>query len=299
MRFNNSRLQQFLNCPRSFKHRYLSKVVPRKRSPFFVLGEAIHKFIEFYYRTKDAKLSLRQVENVFAKVNTETFDREEMHDFQVDLNIALGIAEAYPSFYKQDFDQFSKILTEQQFEFPLGDTGHIYFGTLDGLFLDHAGDWWIFETKTASAVTLNDGYFERVKIDSQVAGYMHGAKHLLGQFPAGIIYNVIKKPSIRLKKGETLAAFQARVKMEYTKLAQVKAYFTRDQLMVATHRLDSWLADTSDLVVMLADKIKRKDRKWIMNTGSCTAKFGICPYMPACVSNNYNKLIYEKDTSGK
>lgn len=299
MKFNNSRLQQYLTCPRAFKHRYLVGVVAKKRPTYFVFGEAIHKFIEMYYRTKDAALSLRQVEQVFKAVDRSLLNREETHELECDMQTALGIATAYPLFYKQDFDEFKNFLTEQTFTIPVGDTGHEYFGTIDALLQDHAGDWWILETKTASAQTLNDAYFEHIKIDSQVAGYMYGAKHLLGSFPRGIIYNVVKKPSIRLKNGETLAAFQRRVFEEYTKFATEKAYFTRHQMMVATHRLDSWVSDTSSLVVHLANKIGNKDHWWHMNTGACKANFGVCQFHNACIAGSYNKLIYGKDTSGK
>lgn len=282
----------------SFKHRYLVNVVHRKRPIFFVSGGAIHKFIEFFYRTHDPAIALRQVELEFAAVNTELFTREEMHDLSVDKHTMMGIATAYPTFYNQDFDTFKQFLTEQKFYLPFGK--HRYFGTIDGLFQDQAGDWWIFETKTASAQSLNEDYFERVKIDSQVTGYMHGAKQILGFFPRGVIYNVIKKPSIRLKAGETLAAFQRRCFDEYTHFAKEKAYFTRTEVMVAQHRLESWVANTAYLIENLAAKIERGPSEiWPMNTGACKAFFSTCPYMNACVTGKYNKLLYERDTSGK
>lgn len=299
MEFNNSRLQQNLTCPRSFKHRYLVGVVSRKRPTYFVFGEAMHKFIEFFYRTKDAKLALKQVENVFDSVDASLLNREEMHALSCDKAAAMGIAEVYPTFYKQDFDEFKTFLTEQKFTIPLPGTSHKYFGTIDALLQDHAGDWWILETKTAAAQTINDSYFERVKIDSQVSGYMHGGKSMLGVFPRGVLYNVIKKPTIRLKMGETLQAFQIRVKQEYTHFAKEKAYFQRQQLVVATHRLDTWAEDMARMMNDLAAKIESKDKYWPMNTGACRTGFSECPFMNACVTGTYNKLLYEKDKSGK
>lgn len=299
MEFNNSRLQQYLTCPRSFKHRYLMKMVSKKKPTYFVLGEAIHKFIEFYYRTKDKTMALKQIDNVFKTVKTELLNREEMHDLECDKSIAYGIAEAYPTFYKADFDEFKTFLTEQTFKIPLPNSSHTYYGTLDALLQDHAGDWWILETKTAAAQSLNDDYFERVKIDSQVSGYMHGGKHIIGVYPRGVIYNVIKKPAIRLKNGESLQAFQQRVRQEYISFAKEKNYFQRQQLVVSTHRLETWAEDTSRLVNFVADKIATKDKHWHMNTGACRANYGSCTYMNACITNQYNSLMYEKDTSGK
>lgn len=301
MEFNNSRLQQYLSCPRSFLHRYLKKMTTKKKPHFFVLGESIHKFIEMFYRTKDPKLALRQIETIFqaASKDTALLSKEEVHELECDKQMALGIGEVYPEFYGQDFDTYDKFLTEQTFKLPLGDTGHTYFGTLDALLQDHAGDWWILETKTAAPSTVNQDYFERIKIDSQVAGYMHGAKQLLGDFPKGIVYNVIKKTAIRLKAGETYQAFQRRVHLEYKQFAKEKAYFTREELMVSTARLGNWLDDTIALVTFLADRIQGKSRHWHMNTGNCRANYGVCPFMNACVTGTYSPLLYTKDTSGK
>tara|TARA_R110000782_G_scaffold26240_2_gene67418 strand:+ start:130 stop:921 length:792 start_codon:yes stop_codon:yes gene_type:complete len=259
-----------------------------------VFGSAVHKFIEVYYRSKDAKLATHQIVQTFKDVDTSPLNREEMHSLEVDKHMAMGIAAAYPPFYKTDFDQFSTFLTEQEFEFPFEGGGDTYGGIIDGLVKDHAGDWWILETKTAAAQTLSGGYFDKVKIDSQVAGYMYGAKCILGEFPKGILYNVIKKPSIRLKKGESLVAFQKRIYEEYTKFGTEKAYFTRQELMLAEHRIKSWYKDTSYLTKQITEKIKSKNKNWIMNTGACNARFGTCEYMPACTSNTYNPILYEK-----
>lgn len=308
MDFNNSRLQQFLTCPRSFKHRYLVGVVTRKKPTYFVFGEAIHKFIEFFYRTKDPAMALKQVVTVFDSVDTTMLNREEMHELACDKAAATGISEVYPSFYKQDFDEFKTFLTEQKFTITLPGTKHRYSGTIDALLQDHAGDWWILETKTAAAQSLNDDYFERVKIDSQVAGYMHGGKSIIGSFPRGILYNVIKKPSIRLKAGESLIAFQQRVKQEYLSFAKEKAYFQRQQLLVATHRLDTWERDTANLMNEVHEKIERARKEALkevtsmlfpMNTGACRSNFSSCQFMNACITDTYNKLLYEKDRSGK
>lgn len=294
MEYSHTRLQTYLTCPRSFKHYYLVKARTRKRPLYFVLGEAVHKYIEMFYRTKDLKLAKRQVETVFDAVDKSLLNREEMHDLEVDRNTALGIAEAYPLFYKSDFDEFKNFLTEQKFSIQLSGSD-TYGGILDALLQDHAGAWWILETKTTSAQAINVDYFEKVKIDSQVAGYMHGAKQILGEYPSGVIYNVIKKPSIRLKNGESLADFQRRIFHEYTKMAVEKNYFMRQQLMVATHRLDTWLEDTTKMTAQISASVEAKSSFWPMNTGACQAKFGTCPYLPVCTTGKYSPLLYVKE----
>jgi len=190
MDFSHSKINRYMTCPRSYKHYYLNRIVPRKRGNFFVLGEAIHKFIEVYYRSRDVELATHQVARTFDAVDRTQLNREEIHALEVDKNIAMGIAKAYPSFYKQDFDEFKSFLTEQEFKFTFpkqtdstAEEPRRYIGKIDALIEDHAGDWWILETKTAAPSTLNADYFNRTHIDSQVMGYMYGAKEILGKFP--------------------------------------------------------------------------------------------------------------------
>lgn len=294
MDFSHSQLQAYLTCNKLHLHMYLRRMRLRKRPTYYVLGEAVHKFIEMFYRSQDVKLSKRQVENVYNGLDRSLLTAEEIHKLECDKQIALGISEAYPRFYKQDFDTYKKFLTEQKFKFPLDEKySEHYTGYIDVLAQDHAGDWWIMETKTASQ--LDADYFERVKIDSQVSGYMHGAKSILGFFPRGVVYNVIKKPAIRLKAGESFAAFQKRIFLEYDKLAKEKGYFTREELMIGDIQLKRWLSNTVSLVAVLANKIRMKTKTWIMNTGACQSKYGTCPYLQACVSGNYNELRYVKE----
>lgn len=291
---SHSSLQTYMTCPKLYLHTYLRRMRLRKRPTYYILGEAVHKFIEFYYKSKDVKLSMKQIDNVYAAVDESMLSPEELHKLSVDKQIARGIAEAYPKFYAHDFDQYKTFLTEQSFKFVL-DASYKdnYKGFIDVLAQDHAGDWWIIETKTASQ--LDADYFERVKIDSQVMGYMYGAKSILGIFPRGVVYNAIKKPAIRLKAGESFKQFEQRVYLEYTKYAKEKGYFTREELLIGDIQLKRWLSNTTAIANMVSTKIRMRTKHWPMNTGACLAKWGSCPMLQACVTGNYNELRYVKD----
>lgn len=301
--FSWTEISTYQECPRKYKHKYVNKVYVRKRAAYFVLGEAIHKYIEMFYRTKDAKLAAHAVERVFAGVDRSLLDREETHGLEIDKNIALGIAKAYPKYYRKDFDRYEKFLTEQQFKFRFPkqtdsnvEVPRAFRGMIDCLLLDDDGYWWILETKTAAPSTIGPNYFKRTHIDGQIMSYMHGAKDILGKYPRGIIYNVIKKPGIRLKKNESLQAFQRRVYDEYTQFADKKNYFIREEVIVSQARLDEWLYETNILTGNLtyATKPGANTTYWPMHTTNCNAKFGTCEYLPACTARQYNKVLYTK-----
>lgn len=291
-KYSHSQLQVYMDCPLKYKNYYLKKQRLRKRPGYFVLGEAIGNYIAIYYNTKDPELAARQVKIVYDKVDRTLLNKEEIHKLEIDRNIALGISEAYPKTYRQDFDQYKSFLTEQQFTLKVGDKDE-YTGYIDVLIQDATGAWWVLETKTATAPDAS--YFERVQIDSQVAGYMYGAKEILGEFPNGVIYNVIKKPSIRLRKGESLAAFQRRIYLEYTTLASEKGYFTRHELMIPERTLTNWWKNVNHVAKEVTNKVALgKEGVWPMNTGHCTGKFGACMYLPACTSGSFNKIVFAK-----
>lgn len=294
-RYSHTQLSVYHECRHKYRAMYLQKWTPRKRPGYFILGEAVHKYIEMYYGTKDKNLAKKQVENVYGGVDTSLLSPDEIHNLEVDKSIAFGITDAYPEFYKQDFDEFNTFLTEQEFTIPLA-TGYndTYYGKVDVLVKDAAGDWWILETKTAAANSINESYLDRVKIDSQVSGYMHGAKAILGSFPRGVIYNIIKKPAIRLKKGESSKAFAKRIYLEYAKMAEVKHYFTREQVIVGDKQLDRWLKNTTWTAGEITAALHLKRKVWPQNTGACTTKYGACQYMRACVDQNYSPLLYTK-----
>jgi len=102
-------------------------------------------------------------------------------------------------------DGLTVLAVEAQFVAPLRnpDTGAVsrtwqLAGKIDAVVKDDAGRVWIVEHKTTS-LDLADGaslYWERLRMDPQISTYFVGARSL-GHDPAGCIYDVIRKPTIR------------------------------------------------------------------------------------------------------
>lgn len=92
---------------------------------------------------------------------------------------------------------------EHVFEFP--HQGHSYRGKTDGILRDPSGRIGINEYKTTSA-DISDGadYWEARRMDTQVGIYGLAMKlaegEFAGQLPDFILYDVMKKPTIRQRK---------------------------------------------------------------------------------------------------
>lgn len=311
---SHSKLSVFQECDMKFQHQYLRKVRSRKRPSYFVFGSACHKFLEVYYTTRKPKLALKMALKLFdeeVKKLKLLLSVEELNNLMIDRAKVEGICQAYPSFYKQDFDEFDTIMTELSFRgdkgLLIGETGSAYRGSsdrepiyyegdIDGLVMDAAGDWWVLEHKFLAPQTLNDAFISKIHIDRQILGYMWLAKECsgIGVWPKGVIYNVIKKPAIRLKKGETKQAFATRVKNEYLVHGESKEYFQRFDPIISHTHLKQWLEDTKHLAGTIFTRVGIKAKCWPKNSSACTNNYGACLYLPACVTGRYNRLIYEK-----
>jgi PD-(D/E)XK nuclease superfamily len=69
-------------------------------------------------------------------------------------------------------------------------------GKIDAV-IEVAGVCYVVEHKTTSEdVSAGSDYWQRLHLDAQVSGYLSGAR-LLGFEPAGVLYDVIKKPALQ------------------------------------------------------------------------------------------------------
>ena len=301
---SHSRLSTLQECEAKYRHQYLRKVETRKKPIYFVFGEAAHKFLQIYYTSKGKKIAEATEEalKIFDEVDRGPLTPDEIHTLEVERAKVEGICQAYPKFYDKDFLEYNTMLTELQFRKDKGilltstrDYDVYYEGDMDGLFQDAAGDWWVMEHKFLAPQTVTQALLEKVHIDSQILGYMWLAKErAIGEFPKGVIYNIIKKPAIRLKKGETKAAFATRVREEYTIHGETKEYFIRHDPQIMKDHLDTWWKEKSHLANRLYTRIEVKSKVWPKNTNACGNNYGTCVYLNACVTGKYNRLIYRK-----
>lgn len=284
-RLSYSSIALYQECRRKYKLQKIDRIYPRKRATYFVFGEAMHAFLEAHHGGMPEPLG--KVDQVFAAVDRTLLSPEQVHALEIDRAIVRGISQAYPKFYSGDKLRFRRFVAEKEFTVPFQDFD--YTGKIDALVEDAAGDWWVFETKTAAAQTFSADYLDRVKIDSQVSGYMYAAQSVLGKMPKGVIYNMVKKPSIRLKKGETKQAFCRRIVDEYTKHGQTKNYFVREEALIGSSQIERWKQE----VQIIGSEIV-KAQHYPATTGACIGKYGSCVYLEACITRKLNPLIYVK-----
>ena len=177
---------------------------------------------------------------------------------------------------------------EHQFEVALRNSKgssskrHRLSGVLDGVWQkgehpDHPGEVVLGEWKTASIV--NQDYIQRLEIDFQVSTYLWAASQLFGEPVRSVVYRVVKKPTIRQRKEESVDEYSERVRLDY--LERPDHYFFEELVTRTDEQLERW-REQAWAIHQRIMQIKGGGVPAIRNTQSCVSR-GRCPYFDLCV----------------
>jgi hypothetical protein len=207
--------------------------------------------------------------------------------------------EGYPVRYLDDCDLFDAIALEQVIrgEILNPETGrpareYAYGGKVDGLIVlkkdmegFKAGDLLLLEHKTTSKV--DEAYFERMKLDSQLRLYSLYLSRELGAPIAGTLFNVILKPSLRQKKSESEAAYHQRHRLEMCWSEPYNRRFLRFPEM-RLQEIQKELWDAKNVIAKA-----RQAEVFTMNSAACFDFHRRCDYWALCSSQDPEQTIIE------
>lgn len=264
----HSHMQLRKNCPVAEHYRYERGLVRRAQSASLTIGSAVHRGIE----TGKVEEALRMFEGVYPSTQAD----QDAHE------VMMATVEAMLTGYFAAYEPFDSYEAEIPFQVPIinPDTKarsktFDLAGKVDGL-TKIDGQWWICEYKTTSQLTR--AYIDRLQLDTQITTYMYGLQRLRSIKVAGVIYRIIKKPTIRQKQTETASQFRERVVEDYR--ARPEFYFDEQRL----YRSQEDLEDFERELWMFTQRILQERREGIhfKNTSRC-AEYGGCPYIPLCL----------------
>lgn len=219
MQTSYSQQRTVLRCPKKFEYHYVRKIRPKRDDDKFLLGRAVHEFLDIYYGTqiegpRDA--AFLSALRTFEDYTKENFPNDDSALEQAEL--AEGIVKHYHEWASQN-DNFNVLGTEIPFEVKIADS--TWTGRFDGV-IEVGGKLWIMEHKTAKQVKT-----EHVLRDKQISAYVLAAKKL-GIEVEGVVYNTLKK-----------ALPQKPAVLKSGKLSKAKnANITYDTYMQAINELD-------------------------------------------------------------
>ncbi len=274
-----SRLRLRLNCPFAEHLRYDLGLAPKSSSAPRLLGSAVHKGLETG--------SITEALAVFDAVQPFTQEQQSA----LDLDMATCRAMLYGA--QQAFAPLEDLQTEQCFSLPIinpetdaASRSFVLSGKVDGV-CTLGGESWLVEYKTASSVDRQ--YISRLRLDGQVTTYLYAMQRVLDKPLAGVIYRIIRKPSIRQTQKETFEAFCDRLEADYRDRPEF--YFIEERLYRSQEDLDLFEAELWDITQRML--WERQRDVYPRNTARCT-DFGTCEYMPICLQEAGCEARYER-----
>ena len=273
----NSAISAFKACPRKYYWRYVREIEALERPEALLLGTAIHGFLESHYRQLPYNLPTGLTPKSQA--------------------ILRGVMEGYAVRYMDDCDLFDAVALEQVIsgEILNPETGrpareYAYGGKVDGLVIlkkdvegFKAGDLLLLEHKTASKV--DEAYFERLQLDSQLLLYSLYLSRELGASIAGTLFNVVLKPGLRQKKNESEAEYHQRLRLEMNWSEQYHRRYLRfpDQKLLEIQK-ELW--DAKNVIAKA-----RQEGVFTMNSSACFDYHRKCDYWALCSSEDPEMIL--------
>jgi len=294
---SQSLLGQFLTCRQLCRYN-LEGWTSRSTSAAMTNGTIGHAVLQYVYDAQrqkkmgivptpqQLKLILKQVEALWLKENPRpsTF---MLQDLEMALLNAEVIMPIYFDYWKEDFKKLMWEKLEGEFKIPyVTKDGHKTFirGKMDGVFKRNG--LWLFESKFKSRIEEED-IVDTLSIDLQVMLYLWALSKGYNLYPSGVLYNIVRRPGLKLNKAESLPNFGKRIQQDVLKRKDF--YFYRFEVATDKGDIQKWSLEFEQL---MSDFLNWWDGKvgHYKNTGNCITKYGRCWGLTPCVENDFHSL---------
>lgn len=288
MRLSYTQLQTFAQCPRRYvlSRRY----EPKAKALPLIEGEVFHAALEGAYARKDSSAGLKAMEFLADEYLSKTpFGKGPVDLRPEKMKIRFALARAVFRAYAEhvfpvDMGRYKVLAVEKPFSIRLG-RGLILEGFVDGLWVScDTGVHFIVEHKYKS---FHDE--ELMPLDLQVSLYTLAMLEEHGLLPT--IYNVVLKPNLKPRDGESMEGFEDRAFEAVTRevTGTVTEHEFRSKWFV--RRIHS--RGRNDLQ-MVVDQVKAMHRvmqgicrdpskAWRAVGDHCLC---MCPYRPICLEED-------------
>lgn len=216
IRLSQSSAKSYLTCPHQFWYSYILKLQLNMFNDKFFIGNMIHEGMHLsFIKDKDLfeMLGLYYDYSVEKEYEKYLISDEISNKFPEWKVIVLGMIYAYNIKNGKLIDDHEHIHNEKEYIIDLGDD--VYFVIkLDNILRRRSdGANVIHEIKTSRE--LNSSYVNEIAYQVQIASYYWLGKRIAEFNPKGIVYDVLQKPSIRLKKNESHEDYILRLEEYY------------------------------------------------------------------------------------
>lgn len=303
-----SALSNFLTCPEKFNLSMNQGWVSEKTGFAIDFGNIVHSVLDQVYTNfKGIDDKGHAVEwcravladNLDATLEATAKFRILNNDIEQEICDNYRLAEIVLRRYFQRWFREDKkrdwVFLEKEFsnEYHLGiqdfGTGHNAFsvpmkGKIDGVFRS-GKKFRQLETKTKGQINENE-IQDKLTFDLQNFFYLKNSEILLGEKPAGILYNVIRRPQLKQGAKETHVQFCERVNEDIEKRRDF--YFMRWDISILPSEYKRW---EREFEIMMGNLVAHyENEEYFRNPTGCNAFHRTCQFLPVCSRRDFSGL---------
>lgn len=295
-----SALTTYMSCPEQFALKYVEGVTSNHLTTPLEFGSMFHLCSE-HQETASPEVVAAKATAAYIALRKKTIANDEYQDL---LKLGGLVEVVFPQYVKYHKDHEKKINWVQRellFDAPYtfkDDSGRDVViqlrGKIDGVYRRKDGSLGIREIKTKSKIVGHE-IAAGLKSDFQTLFYAVALWLVFGEYPAEVLYDVVKRPGQRDRKTpETQQQFLARVAADIRK--KPRDYFGRWQVVVGATVLENFRRACLDPI--LRDLL----RWWGSVEGSPFDRFS-SPYhqvrLPSLVTKYGKADMHELITTGR
>ncbi len=295
-----TKMQLWRTCKRDFYYQHVLGIAPIGKPFELLYGEHFHAVLEAWYKGEGR---IAEIVDAHYRKLVKNFKRAacfhsqaEVDKFRVNLHTFCGMLQGYGHHYWTDRKRFVIKPKNVERKFDIQINGRKFTGKIDLISGTKDAGLSVWDHKTTSY--LNDNYFQRLNLDTQIRSYLLAILRLYGVMPKKVIYNVIQKCQLRRKSNETVENFALRVAGDYAD--KPTKYFRREVLTFGAKSLRSFV-DEFEMVAREFEETAARGplhdpRTWGMNDGACIRYRKLCKFHSICTAGfqNYHSSEFEE-----
>ena len=298
-----SLITAYMNCRKRFLLK-LNRYTSASKNKTTLFGNIVHRVLELMYEATQEHTKLNW--SRFIEIAISTHEQHEQDNYigvtPEDIQFAQVVANvmllAYVNYYTEDFTDKRFTDTEEEISVLfLKPFRTRLLMKLDGCYntKGKAPKVWLMEHKTRSRIS-EETLMKRLSYDFQNLTYVTIVEEAREINIDGVLYNIIRKPQIRQRKGETAHEFATRLKEDIEKRPEF--YFMRYEIPYTKADKKSFRAELFETILSIRESLTkckqtRDNSVFYKNPTACEANFP-CEFIDACASETMNGY-FQKD----
>jgi len=286
---SQSILKMFLECDYKFLYYLNLWDKPGKEENFFY-GSCCHEILDNVY-SSGKKPTIKKLEKY---LDTYLQDQEEKElldwitpqKLEYYRAVIVVVMNEYFKYYKADF---KLKFTQVESNFDVEWNGFRMTGKRDGMF-KKKGKHFLLENKTKSFIAEQTLEWQ-LELDFQNMYYMLSDWIERGKIADGVMYNVIRRPQLKLGANESLQNFSKRLELDIKDRPDF--YFKRWDVEYSKKQVELFQFELYEILIHM-DRMVTGYRPAIHNRANCNNGFP-CDFLEACGTDsfkNYKKRKY-------